>query len=96
MSKQKQAPAASLKRRKPLLGLPIHIIKVSILLNIGYYRILVLNRLLYINYIEFPSRKRNFPSRIRDFPIDFADFPREQAVIGGVASEGPSTWGRWA
>ena len=33
-------PAASLKRRKHGLGLPVHIKKVSILLNIGYYIIL--------------------------------------------------------
>ena len=54
MSEQQQnkVPAASLKRRKHGLGLPIHIKKVSILLNIGYYVILVLNSLLYINYID--------------------------------------------
>ena len=61
---KKKTPAASLKRRKHGLGLPIHIKYQPILLNIGYYVILVLNRLLYINYIEFPSRIRDFPSRM--------------------------------
>ena len=58
----KKVPAASLKRRKHALGLPIHINKGSIVLNIRYYIIWVLNRLLYINYIEFPNRIRDFPS----------------------------------
>ena len=56
-----KVPAASLKRRKHGLGLPIHIKKVSLLLNIRYYIILVLNSLLYIHYIEFPIRIRDFP-----------------------------------
>ena len=64
LNKQK-TPAASLKRRKHGLGLPIHIKKVSILINIRYYIILVLNSLLLIHYIKFPIR-------IRDFPSDFA------------------------
>ena len=67
MSDKKKAPAASLKRRKHGLGLPIHIKVLLILGNIRYYIILVLNRLLYTNYIEFPRRIRDFPSRIRDF-----------------------------
>ena len=54
MSKKK-TPAASLKRRKHGLGLPIHIKKVPILLNIGCYIILALNYLyilpIYITYI---------------------------------------------
>ena len=66
MSKKEKVPAASLKRHKHRLGLPIHIKYQLILLNIGYYIILVLNSLLYINYIEFPSGIRDFPS---DFPI---------------------------
>ena len=65
VNKKKQAPAASLKRSNNGLGLPIHIKKVPILLNIRYYIILVLNSLLYINYIKFPIR-------IRDFPNDFS------------------------
>ena len=56
LKNKKQKPAASLKRRNNGLGLPIHIKKLSVLLNIGYYIILVLNSVLYINYIEFPSR----------------------------------------
>ena len=64
-------PAASLKRRKHGLGLPIHIKKVPILLKIRYYIILVLNSLLYIHYIQFPSRIRDFPSEISDlFGVD--------------------------
>ena len=43
MSKRKKTPAASLKRRNNGLGLPIHIKKVPILLNIRYY--------IYITYI---------------------------------------------
>ena len=35
--KKKKAPAASLKRSNNGLGLPIHIKKVPILLNIRYY-----------------------------------------------------------
>ena len=63
MSTKKKTPAASLKRCKHGLGLPIHIKYQLILINIRYYMVLVLNKLLYINYIEFPSRIRNFPSR---------------------------------
>ena len=61
-----QTPAASLKRRNNGLGLPIHIKKVTILLDIRYYIILPIYTLLYINYIKFPIRIRDFPS---DFPI---------------------------
>ena len=61
MSKNK-TPEASLKRRTHGLGLPIHIKKVSILMNIGYYIIMVLNMLSYINYIKFPSGIAIFPS----------------------------------
>ena len=57
----KKTPAASLKRRKHGLGLPIHIKYQLILIDIGYYIILVLNRILFINYIEFPSRIGDFP-----------------------------------
>ena len=49
MSKNK-TPAASLKRRKCGLGLPIHIKYQLILLNIWFYMILVSHRSLYINY----------------------------------------------
>ena len=73
MSKQtKKAPAASLKRRNNGLGLPIHIKKLPILLNIRYYIILPIYSLLYINYIKFPIR-------IRDFPSDFA-YPRKKGI----------------
>ena len=65
--KKKKVPAASLKRRKHGLGLPIHVKKVPIVLNIIYYIILLLNSLLYIHYIQFSIR-------IRDFPSGFADF----------------------
>ena len=75
MLKQKQkTPAASPKRRKWGLGLPIHIKYQLILINIIYYIILVLNRTLYINYIEFPSR-------IRLFPIDWPK-PMAWAIHG--------------
>ena len=40
LTKKKKTPAASLKRRNNGLGLPIHIKKVPILLNIRYYIIL--------------------------------------------------------
>ena len=53
--KNKKTPAASLKRRKHGLGLPIHIKKVPILLNIRYYIILPIYYLyilpVYITYI---------------------------------------------
>ena len=42
-----KAHAASLKSRKHGLGLPIHIKMLVILINIGYYTILVLNMALY-------------------------------------------------
>ena len=45
--KTKKEPAASLKRRKHGLGLPIHMKKVSILINIRYYIVLVLYKVLY-------------------------------------------------
>ena len=62
--KENKTPAASLKRRKHVLGLPIHIKKVSILIkHIGFYRILVLNSLIYIHDIQFPSRIRDFSSK---------------------------------
>ena len=64
MPNTKKMPAASLKRREQLLGLPIHIKYQLILIYMKYYIILVLNTLLYINYIEFPSRIRIFPSEI--------------------------------
>ena len=49
---KKKAPAASLKRSNNGLGLPIHIKKVPILLNISYHIILpIYMNLLYINYI---------------------------------------------
>ena len=48
---KRKTPAASLKRRNKLLGLPIHIKKVPILLNIGYYIILVLNK-YYISFVK--------------------------------------------
>ena len=67
LKQKEKTPAASLKRRKHGLGLPIHIKYQPILINVGYHIILVLNSLLYINYIKFPIR-------IRDFPIDFLDF----------------------
>ena len=48
--KQKKVPAASLKRSNNGLGLPIHMKKVPILLNIRYYIILP----IYISYyIDF-------------------------------------------
>ena len=50
VNKQK-VPAASLQRRKWGLGLPIHIKMLSILSNILYYIIFVINRVLYTNYI---------------------------------------------
>ena len=68
--KKEKEPAASLKRRKHGLGLPIHIKYQLILSNVRYYIILVIDMLLYINYIDFPSRIRDFPSRIRDFSHD--------------------------
>ena len=46
-----QLPAASLKHRKQLLGLPIHIKMSLICINIGLYIRLVLNKVLYSNYI---------------------------------------------
>ena len=46
--KKKKMPAASLKRRNKLLGLPIHIKKAPILLNIRYYIILP----IYISIIS--------------------------------------------
>ena len=52
------------ERRNKLLGLPIHIQIQLISLNIGYYIILVLNRVLYRNYIEVPSGIAIFPSEI--------------------------------
>ena len=56
MSKTKtKTPAASLKRRKVLLGLPIHIKYQLIVLDIYFYIILVLNRLFYVNYTKFPN-----------------------------------------
>ena len=55
MSKNKKMSAASLKRRKHGLGVPIHIKYRLVLTNIGYSIILVLNMPLYINYIEVPS-----------------------------------------
>ena len=68
-TKKKKKPAARLKRRKHGLGLPIHIKKVSILLNIRYYIILPIY--IYITYIYYLYIK--FPIRIRDFPSDFGD-----------------------
>ena len=50
LNTKQKVPAASLKRRKHGLGLPIHIKYKLILLNIAYYIILVLNRLLYQLY----------------------------------------------
>ena len=47
---KKKAPAASLKRSNNGLGLPIHIKKVAILLNIRYYMILPIYY-LYIYYL---------------------------------------------
>ena len=46
-----KAPAASLKRRKWGLGLPIHAKMSWILVNLLYYTILVLNNILYSNCI---------------------------------------------
>ena len=40
LKQNKKTPAASLKRRNNGLGLPIHIQKLPILLNIRYYIIL--------------------------------------------------------
>ena len=40
LKKNTKAPAASLKRRNNGLGLPIHIKKVPIVLNIRYYVLL--------------------------------------------------------
>ena len=57
---KKKKPAARLKRRKHGLGLPIHIKKVSILLNIRYYIILPIY--IYYLYIQFPIRIRDFPN----------------------------------
>ena len=51
-NKKEKVHAASLKRRKWGLGFPIHIQILLILINIGYYIILVLNKLLNINYID--------------------------------------------
>ena len=45
-----KTPEASLKRRKWGWGLPIHIKRPLILLNIGYYIILVLNS-YYISFL---------------------------------------------
>ena len=57
-----KTPAASLKRRNNGLGLPIHIKKLPILLNIRYYIILpIYISLLYIHYIKFPIVIRYFP-----------------------------------
>ena len=50
-TKKQKTPAASLKRRKHELGLPIHIKKVPILLNIRYYIILPIYS-LYISIIS--------------------------------------------
>ena len=84
--KKKKAPAASPKRRNNGLGLPIHIKKVPILLNIRYYIILPIYSLLYIHYIQFPIRIRDFPSRIRDFPSMLKRKWRELRLrFGGVA-----------
>ena len=49
---QNRAPAASLKRRKWGLGIPIHIKSQFILNSIGYYTLLVLNWVLYMKYIS--------------------------------------------
>ena len=48
---KKKTPAASLKRRKCCLGLPIHTKLLLILRNIRSCTILVLNEALYIDYI---------------------------------------------
>ena len=54
---KKKAPAASLKRSNNGLGLPIHIKKVSILLNIRYYILNIRYYLyilpIYITYIYY-------------------------------------------
>ena len=71
---KRKTPAASLKGRKHGLGLPIHIKKISILLNIEYYIILVFNRLLYIHYMKFPIIIRDFPSDFRDLKLHSLTF----------------------
>ena len=101
MSKTKKTPAASLKRRKHGLGLPIHIKKVSILLDIRYYIILVLNRLLYINYIQFPSRIRmysdiaiaNFAPRGAWEECEGACLPRGLRSLQWRSAQGPRQGG---
>ena len=58
-NKNKKTPAASLKLRNNGLGLPIHIKKLPILLNIRYYIYIYIYylyiSLLYIPYIQFPG-----------------------------------------
>ena len=80
--KNQKTPAASLKRRKHGLGLPIHIKYQPILLNIRYYIILVLNSLLYIHYFQFPIIIRDFPS----------DFPKKLAQINTAPTWESSNW----
>ena len=95
-------PAASLFSRKQGLGVPIHIKMSFILINIDYYTLWVLNRVLYINYIALaidPFLGCPFMSRARARPRPMcggrgAVRPRGRgAVRRGAPQRGPSTWG---
>ena len=66
--KEKKTSAASSKRRKHGLGLPIHMKMLLIFINIRYYIILVSNRVFYVNYIEFSSGIAICPNEIVTFP----------------------------
>ena len=84
-----KAPAASLKRRNNGLGLPIHIKKLPIVLNIRYYIILPIYQPIICHFLDHISTIYYLL-----FPIENAAAPlarlRLQALRGGGGGVG---WG---
>ena len=74
----KKKTAASLKRRNNGLGLPIHIKKVPILMNIRYYILNIRYYLyilpIYITYIKYkvapPKRPGGAAKRVHSLRVD--------------------------